>query len=375
MQSPQAHIHANLHDIIRTLLPSIAGARPQTVVQFTVRDKRVSAFVVVDRSAPRETVHVRDGKHASPDASFSLSTHDLRDIAGLGCVRGPVSMTGNPDVLSSFRDRFMSISPEGKARVEEITSGPLDGEPGSEIEHIRADSLSAAEFLQRYAVASRPVVLTDAMPRWKASPWTPDRIRTQLGDTSVNVRAGNYAADIYQQTMQSREVRLADYLDAVEKSRAPADGTEAPPPYAASNGVPWDWHLWLDHPPFVPEALCGFAKYWIGPAGTATPLHRDWLDNFLTQVVGTKRLGLVAPGRASRMSPRTIHTGLDSCNWVDPFDPEDALAAQCDPRFVTLNAGEMLFLPAGWFHDVRSTSFSFSVNFFLMRVPYAVCPP
>ena len=183
MQSPQAHIHANLHDIVRTLLPSIAGPRPQTVVQFTVRDKRVSAFVVVDRSAPRETVQVRDGRHTSPDASFSLSTADLRDIGSLGCVRGPVSMTGNPDVLSSFRDRFMSISTEGKARVEQLTSGPLDGERGSEIEHIRADSLSAAELIQRYAVASRPVVLTDAMPKWKASPWTPERIRSELGDT------------------------------------------------------------------------------------------------------------------------------------------------------------------------------------------------
>ena len=44
MQTAQAHIHANLHDIVRTLLPSIGGPKPQTVVQFTVRDKRVSAL-------------------------------------------------------------------------------------------------------------------------------------------------------------------------------------------------------------------------------------------------------------------------------------------------------------------------------------------
>jgi hypothetical protein len=380
MQALPSHLHSHLHDIVRTLLPAIAGGKPQTVLQFTVRDKRISAFVVVDRSAPRESVQIRDGRHTSPDASFSLSTADLRDIGSLGCVRGPVSMTGNPDVLSSFRDRFMSISPAGKARVEDLTRGPIDGEPGAdpgaEIERIRGDSLSADEFIARYAVASRPVVLVDAMPKWQASPWTPERIRSELGDASVNVRAGNYAADIYKETMETRELRLADYLDALEAARAAADSTgAAPPPYAASNGVPWDWHLWLDYPPFVSQALCGFAKYWVGPAGTSTPLHRDWLDNFLTQVVGTKRLALVAPGRASLLSPKTIHAGLDSCNWVDPFDPSDALAAQCDPRFVTLNAGEMLFLPAGWFHDVRSTSFSFSVNFFLMRVPYAVCAP
>ena len=370
----ESAVHTNLHDIVRTLLPSIPGGKPQTVLQFVVRDKRVTAFVVVDRTHRGETLHLRDGRHGSPDASISLSTADLLDIRRLGCVRGPVSMTGNPQVISSFRDRFMSVSPEGKMRIEELTRASGASRYGAELERISAEAISPADFIQRYAVASRPVVLVDAMPKWKASPWTIDRIRSELRDASVNVRAGNYAANIYKETMETRELRLGDYLDAYASATAqPTDA--ATPPYAASNGVPWDWHLWLDYPPFVPQALCSFAKYWIGPGGTVTPLHRDWFDNFLTQVVGSKRLALVAPGRAPALSPRTVHAGLDSCNRVDPFDPQDPIAAQCDPVFVTLNAGEMVFLPAGWFHDVRSTSFSFSVNFFLMRVPYAVCPP
>ncbi|HET9619870.1 MAG TPA: cupin-like domain-containing protein [Kofleriaceae bacterium] len=355
----QSQIYAHLHDIVRTLLPLPSG-KP-TVVQFAVRDKRVNAFVVADR-----TLQVRDGKHASPDASISLSTADLRDIGSLGCVRGPVPMTGNPDLLASFRSKFMSISADGKAKVEALTAGPQPA-----VERISAACLTSDEFIERFAVASRPVVLTDAMPKWAAAPWTAERIRTEIGTASVNVRAGNYAADIYKTSMETRELRLADYLDALDAPR-PAD---TPPPYAASNGVPWDWHLWLDYPPFVPEALCGFAKYWIGPAGTATPLHRDWLDNFLTQVVGSKRLALVAPGRAPILQPREIHPGLDSCNWVDPYDAADPVVAASEPIFVDLAAGDMVFLPAGWFHDVRSTAFSFSVNFFLMRVPYAVCPP
>jgi hypothetical protein len=366
----ESHIHTNLHDIVRTLLPSISGGKPQTILQFTVRDKRVNAFVVVDRTAQRERLQICDGKHASPDASISLSAADLRDIGNLGCVRGPISMTGNPQLLTPFRDKFMSISPDGKARIEELTRASI----GPVIERIRTATISPAEFIKRYAMASRPVVVVDAMPKWKSSPWTIDRMRSELRDAVVNVRAGNYAAEIYKETMETREIRLGEYIDAYGNCAPDPSGT-TPPPYAASNGVPWDWHLWLDYPPFVPAGLCSFAKYWVGPGGTATPLHRDWLDNFLTQIVGSKQIALVSPGHAPVLSPRTIHAGLDSCNWVDPYNAQDPVVATCEPTFVTLEAGEMLFLPAGWFHDVRSTSFSFSVNFFLMRVPYAVCPP
>ena len=366
----QSQLHSNLHDIVRTLLPSVLGGTPRTVVQFTVRDQRVSAYVVVERAAHGETLRVQDGKHGSPDANIFLTTADILDIGSLGCVRGPVSMTGHARVLTSFRDRFMSISPEGKARIEDMTRSSI----GPEIDRISSNAISPADFIERYAMASRPAVIVDAMPRCSAGPWTIDRIRSELGDASVHVRTGNYAADIYKETMETQELRLGDYLAALgDDLPDPAPGTTRP--YAASNGVPWDWHLWLDHPPFVSEGLCQYAKFWIGPAGTATPLHRDWLDNFLSQLVGTKRIALVSPGHAPMLSPRVIHAGLDSCNWVDPFEPQHPIAAKCDPAFVTLNAGEMLFLPAGWFHDVRSTSFSFSVNFFLMRIPYAVCPP
>ncbi|MGK3983845.1 cupin-like domain-containing protein [Sorangium sp. So ce136] len=366
----QPELHTNLHDIVRTLLPSVADGKPQTVVQFTVRDKRLTAYVVVDRTAHGETLRVEDGKHGRPDASIFLSTADLADIASLGCVRGPVSMTGSPPLLSSFRDRFMSISPAGKARIEEITRSQIS----AEVDRISIAATSPADFIQRYAMASRPAVIVDAMPKRNASPWTIERIRSELGDASVEVRTGNYAADIYKETMQTKELRLAEYL--ASHGDGLADSVQATPrPYAASNGVPWDWHLWLDYPPFVPEGLCQYAKFWIGPAGTTTPLHRDWLDNFLSQLVGTKRIALVSPHHAPLLSPRVIHAGLDSCNTVDPFEPQHQVTSKCDPVFVTLNAGEMLFLPAGWFHDVRSTSFSFSVNFFLMRIPYAVCPP
>lgn len=366
-----SQIHSQLHDIVRTLLPALPGEAPRAVVQFIVRDRRVSAYVAIDRSAPGEPLHVQDGKHASPDASIFLSTADLRDIGSLGCVRGPVSMTGDPQLLAAFRARFMSISPEGKARIEELTR---DRPAGAEIDRIRRGAISARDFIQRYAMASRPAVIVDAMPKLTASPWTIERIRAELGDTPVSVRAGDYVADIYKETMEAKELGLAEYLAAHGEGVAdPARATR--PPYAASNGVPWAWHLWLDIPPFVPEGLCQYAKFWIGPAGTATPLHRDWLDNFLTQLVGTKRIALVSPGCAPLLSARAVHAGLDSCNWVDPFEPQHPITAKCDPVFVTLNAGDMLFLPAGWFHDVRSTAFSFSVNFFLMRMPYAVCPP
>jgi hypothetical protein len=263
----------------------------------------------------------------------------------------------------------MSISKEGKAAIESLSATA----ELTSVDRISAESTSSAEFLKRYAVGNRPVLIANAMPNARAANWTIDKMRSAFRDVNVEVRTGEYAANIYQATMATRTLKCGDYLAAW--AAGPSSETALPPEYAASNVAPLEWGAWLDYPPFVPRALCAFAKFWIGPAGTLTPLHRDWGDNFLSQLSGAKEVALVSPYHARLLSPKVIHPFLDSCNWIDPYNQRDPIVSECRPIFTTLNAGEMLFLPAGWFHHVRATSFSFSVNFFMQRVPYAVCPP
>ena len=47
---------------------------------------------------------------------------------------------------------------------------------------------------------------------------------------------------------------------------------------------------------------------------------------------------------------------------LDPVDP-NALPEQAHPIQITVNAGESLYLPAGWWHYVRQTGITIAVNY------------
>jgi hypothetical protein len=341
------------------------------VVQLFIRDKKTKAFGVSKGIENAQQVSLALGQHPKPDITLHMTMRDVEDLAQLGFVRAYVAVTGAENLAQQFRREFMTVPAWGKEAIDAIApTVPHE----SSIDRIEVGSISDSEFLERYAAASRPAIIVDAMPRCRQKTWSVERLRSEFKALTVRVRHGDYAKNIYRPTMETKTTSFDSYIDSCVEYARQAD-CGGVPPYAASNVVPFEWNSWLDFPPYVPNELCSFAKFWIGPPGTATPLHRDWTDNFLSQLHGSKKFALIAPGYAGLLKPQTRHFVLDTCNWIDPFDDNDALASQCHPLITTLDAGEMIFIPAGWFHDVRSTSFSFSVNFFVMRVPYSVCPP
>jgi hypothetical protein len=360
MTALRDRLAANLEETAKQIAASGSTWQAQSpVLQFVIRDKGVRAFVGLEEGRPGRLVY---GRHAKPNLAVYMTEADLESVAAMGGVRDYVTVHGDKDLVTAFRSLFMSLSADGRQRIEAAAAA---GPPLTDIDYVDATSLTAEEFVESYAAASRPAVLLNAMPHWRSAGWTPESLKATFGELTVQVRSGK----VYSESMQSEMVRLREYINRCMSSDTP--DSDSCPPYAASNVVPLNWSAWLDYPPFVDKRICSFAKYWIGPAGTLTPLHRDWLDNFLTQHIGTKQLALISPRHASLLRPQAVHQDLDSCNWIDPYETADPIVVKCSPRYVTLRAGEMLFLPAGWFHDVRATTFSFSVNFFLQRIPYA----
>ncbi|PWN47722.1 Clavaminate synthase-like protein [Violaceomyces palustris] len=127
------------------------------------------------------------------------------------------------------------------------------------------------------------------------------------------------------------------------------------------------------------------SNVWIGPEDTFTPIHSDPYENLLVQVVGSKRVHLFPPeaghliyldrggGGASSLQPNTSIVPTEdpllllppqpsSSSPLDPFpDLQEALALQ-GSRHAILHPGDVLFIPRGWYHCVRSLSTSVSVN-------------
>ena len=113
---------------------------------------------------------------------------------------------------------------------------------------------------------------------------------------------------------------------------------------------------------------------WLGPSNTVSCLHHDPYHNMFAQVVGTKRVYLIDPKHSKMLYPNHDDKGRQkNTSRVVDVDKyfEDPALQNLYPNFaqlpelysITLNAGDMLYIPPTWWHFVRSCSFSFSVSF------------
>lgn len=107
---------------------------------------------------------------------------------------------------------------------------------------------------------------------------------------------------------------------------------------------------------------------WVGTSRTLTPCHWDSYDNFLAQVQGFKRVLLLAPSQRAKLHVR-VDAGTGAQGNISPVNVEEP-DLQKYPDFleaemliVDLAPGDVLYMPSGWWHQVRALTPSISVNF------------
>jgi hypothetical protein len=228
----------------------------------------------------------------------------------------------------------------------------------------RFGRLDGAAFRAR-AAAGLPFLMAGVVKRWPLCGLTPQDLRERFGAVPVRARVGDYVATAFAPDRAMRDMPLREYLDI---SETPASGL---PPYVGNlelrelNGM-CHWPAYFDR--------MGPPRFWLGPARTVTPLHCDYDDNIFAQVWGRKRIFLAPPHHDEFLYPREANPVL----FGSPFDPEapdyDAfpLARQAAIVEVVVEPGDMLYVPAGWYHQVRALSFSLSSNRWARGVPLAL---
>ena len=109
-------------------------------------------------------------------------------------------------------------------------------------------------------------------------------------------------------------------------------------------------------------------QFWMGGAGATTPAHFDVADNLLGQVRGTKEILLWDPGQYPNLYVNPTGARYERNSNLGSLDEVDfeAFPKFRNARAISCNlaAGEMLFIPLGWFHYVRSRDLTVSVNHF-----------
>lgn len=232
------------------------------------------------------------------------------------------------------------------------------------IEVPRTGRLGAAAFQAR-AAAGLPFIMTGLVSRWPLCGLPPEVLRDRYGNVRVRARTGDYIGNAFAPDRPMRDMSMREYLELVSCC------DERLPPYVGNlelgelNSL-CHWPTWF--------RKMGPPRFWLGPAGTVTPLHCDYDDNIFAQVWGSKRICLVPPHHDEFLYVREANPVL----FGSPVDPEAPdfdrfpLARQAAVVECIVQPGDLLYVPAGWYHQVRALSFSLSSNRWARGVPLAL---
>ncbi|KID77595.1 Bifunctional peptidase and (3S)-lysyl hydroxylase JMJD7 [Metarhizium brunneum] len=274
----------------------------------------------------------------------------------------------------ALRDLISTFNELNSSTIEE-----LDSEP------------SPLEFM-RFVSRNSPFVIRGAASSWKATrEWTSTYLRSALAGQTVNVAVtphGNADAPTYSPkdgvtvlAKPHEESQMFDdfltYLTQQEMDKTFPEDSEVWYAQTQNDNFRDEYScLFPDAQKDIPFARIALQRgpdavnLWIGNSRSVTATHKDNFENIFVQVIGRKHFVLLPPVchpcmNEALLTPATyvrdetglsirVDEGADLVPFVtwDPDDPQTnstAFSRFAKPMRVTLNPGDMLYLPAMWY--------------------------
>lgn len=262
--------------------------------------------------------------------------------------------------IAAFRfTSFRSVSNE--ALPEVLLNSPFTNEK------------FVSAFRPYYEIES-PVKIVCGQTHFPASEiWNDiDYLRQKIGDVVCDVEIGSSEGDKASIPFEHYALYLRMWKDRYESN----DTQDLPTDqllYLAQNDLPSQLVGDIQIPSVCTDASwLGHGKLystmiWIGPTGCNSPLHFDPLDNFLMQIVGSKRVLLVnkETDNNSLYVGETFHqqSNMSAVNAENPDYEKHPKFKEVHRILSTeLSPGDILFIPSRWWHAVRTLEYSISVN-------------
>jgi hypothetical protein len=221
------------------------------------------------------------------------------------------------------------------------------------------------EFVSKYLSRNRPVILKAAMEDWPAyKKWSLEYFQQVHGTATVSIQDGRDADPHYERNQKffRKEVIFSDFIERLKQTESSNDF------YMTAGNM-------AQHIESLPEIFAdsdavnigdGYltgqteGSLWIGPKGTITPLHFDMVNNLFCQIRGRKQVRLV-PSWSLPWVYNDYHVYSDVDAARPDFDKHPLFENATVYDFV-VNAGEVLFIPIGWWHHLESLDMSISLT-------------
>ncbi len=368
LQSALSSLFAKAHTV------GVAGT-----FQFLFSDQERFWVDAPASSVPQAGLHPRADVTIGLDKQMFLEIMEGRgDIENLFAtgrlkIHGQIGLaTLLPQLISARLRPLSSAAPvrmnqryPAVPRASEHLSAPL---LLSSIPRLPAHEVCRKNF-DLYKNKGIPLVLSDALDDWPLFKMPKAEALEHLAHVQGITRHGEYARNAFSSEREFRTTPLRDFVATMERNQFAGD---EPPAYMGNNQLPQQWLNLIRLPDYFDPKLHVGPRFWLGPRGTLTPLHRDDTDNLFAQVWGEKSMLLAAPHHRQALGSWATapQGGLEGCDF-DPDNPDFERfpsAKNVDFLQVILQPGDLFFLPEGWFHRVMSLSTSLSINFWVRSV-------
>ena len=240
-----------------------------------------------------------------------------------------------------------------------------------EVDRIDSESLTKRLFSEEYQKESLPVVISGLLHE---TDWNLKYLCQTLGDAEFPIR--RYGWQRYEQdkrdwtsmgsSVESTLMPFTQYAELLESGEA-----EEQDLYLGKCSI--------EHTPLIQKSglhnvgvQLGLKKpvtphnLWLGLAGHTTCLHYDAFDGTLMQLHGSKRLVLFPPSQLYNLYPFSLSAHLrhglkvrSTYSQIYPDKPDFAafpnfVKALQHQYEVILNQGDVLYIPASWWHEVTA---------------------
>ncbi|MGX9522643.1 cupin-like domain-containing protein [Vibrio mediterranei] len=246
-------------------------------------------------------------------------------------------------------------------------------------------------FLTQYVAKNQPLIIRGYARDWPAlMRWDVDTLRRHFGH--LNVLCSQSETHKHPDLTNARHnrhipkpLKMSDYLDRIVVGPAQETAKLALNRLIFDSGEQCQYRHHIDLSPlaedFTQPALLDGASFeigvlWMQAQLTQSWLHTDAFENLFVQVQGKKRFMLYAPQEAGSLYNTRKYGAYCEVNAFEPDLAEHPLYENAHAMEVMLEAGDMLYLPAFWFHAVESLdTFNISMNWWHRADALAVSQP
>lgn len=303
-----------------------------------------------------EQVKKLDGVNSECDATIVMPFEILEKILAFPEKFEPrspdfldgVSISGDLNLIHYFTQLLKRPMPDIRNVFELIRSRDYQN-----VNSVKVTDFADPEIILESIIKSQPLLMKGILD-WESRNWTLDDLDLHLGHCHLR-----------KNPLTGKEEKFRDFINLMK------DSSNNDRVY--TNGFPLPDHFYnLFTFPFFESKDFRPIQIWLGRKREnklITKLHCDWMSSVLGQIWGRKRLYLYSPDQYKYLYPMESYNVYQPCH-IDPTKvdaKEYPLFQNAKALDITVDAGDVLIIPAGWFHCVFALDDVFSISRFMKQ--------